>query len=64
MLKILLSGACGRMGRQVAALAEDEQAVITAGVDVHADAGCAFPVYPSFSLVEEEAQVLVDFSRP
>ena len=32
MLKILLSGACGRMGRQVAGLAEEEQAVIAAGV--------------------------------
>ena len=50
MLKILLSGACGRMGRQVAALSEDEQAVIVAGVDVHAEQGGAFPVYPSFSM--------------
>ena len=28
MLKMLLSGACGRMGRQVAMLAEEEQAQI------------------------------------
>ena len=34
MLKILLSGACGRMGRQVSALAEEENAAIVAGVDV------------------------------
>ena len=39
MLKILLSGACGRMGRQVANLAEEERAVITAGVDVRAEQG-------------------------
>ena len=64
MLKILLSGACGRMGRQVAALAEDEQAVIAAGVDVRSESYGAFPVYPSFSLVKEEADVIVDFSRP
>ncbi len=64
MLKILLSGACGRMGRQVAALAEDEQAVVAAGVDVKAEAWSDFPVYPSFSLVREEADVIVDFSRP
>ena len=63
MLKILLSGACGRMGRQVANLAEEEQAVIAAGVDVRAEQG-AFPVYPSFSLVREEADVVIDFSRP
>ena len=64
MLKILLSGACGRMGRQVAALAEECGAVICAGVDVHADAGASFPVYPAFSQVQENAQVIVDFSRP
>lgn len=64
MLKILLSGACGRMGRQVAALAAENGAVIVAGVDVHPDATCAFPVYPSFSMVQEEADAIIDFSRP
>ena len=64
MLKILLSGACGRMGRQVAQLAEDEQAAIAAGVDVRAEKWSDFPVYPSFSLLQEEADVIVDFSRP
>ena len=64
MLKILLSGACGRMGRQVAQLAEDEQAAVVAGVDVRAEQWSDFPVYPSFSLVREEADVIVDFSRP
>ena len=64
MLKILLSGACGRMGRQVANLAEDEQAKIVCGVDVHVEKWSDFPVYPSFSLVEEDADVIVDFSRP
>ena len=64
MLKILLSGACGRMGRQVANLAEEEQAAIACGVDVHVEQWSNFPVYPSFSLVEEQADVIVDFSRP
>ena len=64
MLKILLSGACGRMGRQVANLAEDEQAMIACGVDVHVEQWSDFPVSPSFSLVQEEADVIVDFSRP
>lgn len=52
------------MGRQVAALAEDEGAVIAAGVDVHAETQADYPVYPSFSMVEEQADVIVDFSRP
>ena len=63
MVRILLSGACGRMGRQVAALAEE--GAIIAGVDVNPRSDCvAFPVYPSFSLVRETADVLMDFSRP
>ena len=64
MLKIILSGACGRMGRQVAALAEDMLCEIVAGVDVNGDKETGFPVYPSFSMVEEEAQAIIDFSRP
>lgn len=64
MLKILLSGACGRMGRQVAACVEEQNARIIAGVDVNAEKGAAFPVYPAFSLVQEQADVIVDFTRP
>ena len=64
MLKILLSGACGRMGRQVAALAEEERMKVACGVDVRAESFGPFPVYPSFSMVKEEADVIVDFSRP
>ena len=64
MLRIILSGACGRMGRQVVQLADEAQTRIAAGVDVHADAWSTFPVYPSFALVQEEADVIIDFSRP
>lgn len=63
MLKLLLCGACGRMGRQVAAFAQECNAQVVAGVDVHPELGADFPLYPSFSMVREEAQVLVDFSR-
>ena len=61
-MRIILSGACGRMGRQVAALAEE--GAVVAGVDVHPLSSLPFPVYPSFSLVSEEADVIIDFSRP
>ena len=64
MLKILLSGACGRMGRQVVACADETDAQIIAGVDVHPQGNADFPVYPSFELVKEDAQVIVDFTRP
>lgn len=64
MISILLSGACGRMGRQVAALAGDGEVI--AGVDVHPQEYASFPVYPSFSLLPDSvrADVIVDFSRP
>ena len=64
MLRILLSGACGRMGRQVALIAPEWNGVIVAGVDVHPGSDCAFPVYPSFDMVKEDADVIIDFSRP
>ncbi|MBE5783141.1 MAG: 4-hydroxy-tetrahydrodipicolinate reductase [Clostridiales bacterium] len=64
MLKILLSGACGRMGRQVAACTEEANAVIVAGVDVQCQQSANFPLYPSFDWVKEDAQVIIDFTRP
>lgn len=64
MLNILLSGACGRMGAQVAQLAESRNAVIAAGVDVNIKKDMPFPLYPDFSMVQEKADVLIDFSRP
>ena len=65
MLKILLAGALGRMGKQVSACAEEKDVLIAAGVDVNAEKGSAsFPVYPAFSFVQEKADVIVDFTRP
>lgn len=63
MLRILLSGASGRMGRQMAACV-DGTAQIVAGVDVRPGEGDGFMIYPCFSLVQEAADVAVDFSRP
>ena len=45
MLKILLNGACGRMGHNVAAmLASREDMRIVAGVDVRPERYANFPV--------------------
>lgn len=63
MLRILLSGASGRMGRQMAACV-DGTAQIVAGVDVRSGEGDGFVIYPSFSLVQATADVAIDFSRP
>ena len=52
------------MGRQVAALAEEADARVVAGVDVLENRNGPFPVYASVEDVREQADVLVDFSRP
>lgn len=63
-MKIIISGACGRMGRQVgqeAALMEGMEVV--AGVDKYVTPlPFAYPVYPAFDEVCEVADALIDFS--
>ena len=60
-MKIILCGACGRMGRNVAQLCAERGVAVTAGVDV-APAPMPFPVYPDFSDIREEADAVIDFS--
>ena len=60
MLKIILSGACGRMGAQVTALAESRNVQIVAGVDVNPRADMPFPVYPAFSMVQEKVKTAIE----
>lgn len=64
MIRVILSGACGRMGAQVTALSESRNVKIVAGVDVNVRTDLPFPVYPDFSMVEEKADAIIDFSRP
>lgn len=60
-MKVILCGACGRMGRNVAQLCSERGVTVTAGVDV-APAPMPFPVYPDFSDIREEADAVIDFS--
>lgn len=65
MIKILLSGANGRMGKAISRLVkESENAEILCGVDVYTESTEGFPVYPSFNEVKETPDVIVDFSNP
>ena len=62
--KILLCGACGKMGANVLSLlAEDSEAVAVCGVDLYPKE-IGIPVYKSFSEVNEEADIIIDFSSP
>ena len=64
-MRILLGGALGRMGREVALAAEAAGHVIAGGVDVACNGqAAAFPIVPEYAQAEAEADVIVDFSRP
>ena len=63
MIRILLHGACGHMGKVVAeSAAQDPDLVIAAGVDAFDDGTRPFPVYENVQAVKEEADVIIDFS--
>ena len=62
-MKIILCGACGRMGKNVTELAAERGIAIVAGVDVR-PAPAPYPVYESLSKVTEQADAVVDFSAP
>ncbi len=63
--RIILTGACGRMGRAVRELvASDPRAEIVCGIDVaESSESLPFPVYKSISEVTEHADVIIDFSH-
>ena len=64
MTKILLTGACGKMGNTVAnCVANDNDAEIICGIDIN-EAHLDFPVYRNFSDVKELPDVVIDFSNP
>ena len=60
-MKIVLVGACGRMGKNVAEAAAERGIAIVAGVDIAASP-LPFPLYRSLKEVNEEADALIDFS--
>ena len=62
--RIILCGACGKMGGNVLSLLEqDENAVAVCGVDLFPKE-IGIPVYKSFSKIKEQADVIIDFSSP
>ena len=65
MTRILLSGACGKMGHVIQNIvAGRDDCEIVAGVDKYNDNKCDFPVYAHISDVTEDVDVVIDFSNP
>ena len=64
MIKLILHGCNGKMGRVIAsAAAADKEIEIVAGVDRYPGSHKSpFPVYQDLSLVKEKADVILDFS--
>ncbi len=65
MVKIILGGCSGKMGRAVtASAAENPNTEIVCGLDIFNNGSLSYPVYEKFSMISENADVIVDFSHP
>lgn len=65
MVSIALSGACGKMGRVITRLVgERDDCTVAAGIDPGGAAYADFPVYRRILDMEEEPQVILDYSHP
>lgn len=64
MIKIILSGANGKMGKVIqSVVSARDDCEIVAGVDRNTN-NDTFPIYESVDLVCEQADVIIDFSNP
>ena len=61
-MKILLIGECGRMGHEVVIAAREKHDEIIAGIDHRESHEFDFPVYNDISKVDQNADVIIDFS--
>lgn len=65
MTRIILTGCCGKMGHVIQSIVSSRNdCEVVAGVDVYDSKDCDFPVYSSINEVEQEADVIIDFSNP
>ncbi len=65
MVKIVISGCSGHMGRVVERLcAADPEVEVAAGFDILGSSDRDFPVYSSPALLEARADAVIDFSSP
>lgn len=65
MTNIILTGACGKMGKNIQNIVSArDDCKIVAGVDIYNDGTASFPIYPKIDEVKEKADVIIDFSNP
>ena len=64
MLRIILNGCCGKMGRVISSIVKERKdCEIVCGVD-KAVADCSYPVFTDFNQVNIKGDVIIDFSHP
>ena len=64
MVKILMHGCNGKMGRMITEIVkEDENAVIAAGVDTYTEVANDYPVFAEIGQCGVDVDVVVDFSN-
>ena len=64
MIKILMHGCNGKMGRMITDIVKnDENAVISAGVDAYTAVPNDYPVFDSLEKCDADADVVIDFSN-
>ena len=65
MYNVLISGAMGRMGKEVAArIAESDNMNVTCGFDREENLSLSFPIYSDIINIKEKVDVIIDFSHP
>ena len=63
MIRMIMHGCCGAMGRTITGLAKEMEGIqIVAGVDVKQDDSLGYPVFSSLEKCTEPADVIVDFA--
>ena len=63
MVKVIMHGCNGHMGRVITELAEfDNDIEIVAGVDANTEVANDYPVFSSINECDVEADVIIDFS--
>ena len=63
MTRIIMHGACGRMGRVISDIVkEDADAEIVAGVDIAGRDDAGYPVFTDINACDVEADVIIDFT--
>lgn len=65
MVRIAISGICGKMGRTLlACISERTDCEVCCGIDIGEAKGCPVPVYKTPAEMQEKPDVIIDYSHP